>query len=172
MESSGLGYLPCYASSNRTNHVSPGYMSAQKGHHFANPTNHFWKCLHQSGMSTPNIELKDLDPRLLGFTSWLLSPSEDHSLPASFNIGLVSFNYFLYLASPKFTQSIDKSGRQTVRRGCCTAYLSTQYWYQLTNLRHRSFLLLSVTHPCPSFFPSSPSTAQSFSASSEQVTGM
>ncbi|OAX34162.1 DNA glycosylase [Rhizopogon vinicolor AM-OR11-026] len=56
---------PCYA--------SPGYMSAQKGHHFANPTNHFWKCLHQSG-----------------FTSRLLPPSEDYSLPVSFNIGLTN----------------------------------------------------------------------------------
>lgn len=43
---------------------------------------------------------RDLDPRLLGFTSRLLPPSEDHSLPASFNIGLVSFDYFSYLPSP------------------------------------------------------------------------
>lgn len=27
---------------------SPGCKSAEVGHHFANPTNHFWKCLHQS----------------------------------------------------------------------------------------------------------------------------
>ncbi|KAG1815018.1 uracil-DNA glycosylase-like protein, partial [Suillus subaureus] len=51
--------------------LSPGYMSAQKGHHFAHPSNHFWKCLHQSG-----------------FTPRLLPPSEDSSLPQTFNIGL------------------------------------------------------------------------------------
>ncbi|OJA10740.1 hypothetical protein AZE42_07270 [Rhizopogon vesiculosus] len=53
--------------------INPGYMSAQRGHHFANPTNHFWKCLHQSG-----------------FTSRLLPPSEDYCLPVSFNIGLTN----------------------------------------------------------------------------------
>lgn len=46
-------------------------MSAQRGHHFAHPSNHFWKCLHQSG-----------------FTPRLLPPSEDSSLPQTFNIGL------------------------------------------------------------------------------------
>lgn len=29
---------------------SPGEKSAQIGHHFANPTNHFWRCLAGSGM--------------------------------------------------------------------------------------------------------------------------
>ncbi|KAG1840815.1 uracil-DNA glycosylase-like protein [Suillus subalutaceus] len=51
--------------------INPGYMSAQRGHHFAHPSNHFWKCLHQSG-----------------FTPRLLPPSEDSSLPQIFNIGL------------------------------------------------------------------------------------
>ncbi|KAG2140858.1 uracil-DNA glycosylase-like protein [Suillus cothurnatus] len=51
--------------------INPGYMSAQRGHHFAHPSNHFWKCLHQSG-----------------FTPRLLPPSEDSSLPKAFNIGL------------------------------------------------------------------------------------
>ncbi|KAF9226158.1 DNA glycosylase [Gyrodon lividus] len=53
--------------------INPGYMSAETGHHFANPTNHFWRCLHRSGM-----------------TSTLVSPSEDHSLPERFNIGLTN----------------------------------------------------------------------------------
>ncbi|TFK49244.1 DNA glycosylase, partial [Heliocybe sulcata] len=52
---------------------SPGYMSANTGHHFANPTNHFWKCLHLSG-----------------FTPSLLSPSRDFTLPAEYNIGLTN----------------------------------------------------------------------------------
>lgn len=51
--------------------INPGCMSAQRGHHFAHPSNHFWKCLHQSG-----------------FTPRLLPPSEDSSLPKTFNIGL------------------------------------------------------------------------------------
>ncbi|KAF9237755.1 uracil-DNA glycosylase-like protein [Melanogaster broomeanus] len=53
--------------------INPGYMSAEVGHHFANPTNHFWRCLHRSGM-----------------TSTLVPPSEDYSLPEKFNIGLTN----------------------------------------------------------------------------------
>ncbi|KAG2152632.1 DNA glycosylase [Suillus bovinus] len=51
--------------------INPGRESAKRGHHFAHPSNHFWKCLHQSG-----------------FTPRLLPPSEDSSLPNTFNIGL------------------------------------------------------------------------------------
>ncbi|KAI6025543.1 uracil-DNA glycosylase-like protein [Pisolithus marmoratus] len=53
--------------------INPGYMSAQTGHHFANPTNHFWRCLYRSGL-----------------TSILLSPSEDYSLPERYNLGLTN----------------------------------------------------------------------------------
>ncbi|KIJ15194.1 hypothetical protein PAXINDRAFT_47970, partial [Paxillus involutus ATCC 200175] len=53
--------------------INPGYMSAETGHHFANPTNHFWRCLHRSGM-----------------TSTLVSPSEDYLLLERFNIGLTN----------------------------------------------------------------------------------
>ncbi|KDQ10527.1 hypothetical protein BOTBODRAFT_36223 [Botryobasidium botryosum FD-172 SS1] len=53
--------------------INPGCMSATKGCHFASPTNHFWRCLHRSGL-----------------TSRLLSPSEDHTLPDAFNIGLTN----------------------------------------------------------------------------------
>ncbi|KAI6122062.1 DNA glycosylase [Pisolithus sp. B1] len=53
--------------------INPGYMSAETGHHFANPTNHFWRCLYQSGL-----------------TSTLLPPSEDYSLPEKYNLGLTN----------------------------------------------------------------------------------
>ncbi|BGP51487.1 PAB-dependent poly(A)-specific ribonuclease subunit 3 [Rhodotorula kratochvilovae] len=49
--------------------INPGVKSAQLGLHYANPTNHYWKCLSESGMT----------PRLL-------HPSEGPSLP-SFGIG-------------------------------------------------------------------------------------
>ncbi|KAI0258381.1 hypothetical protein BC834DRAFT_82436 [Gloeopeniophorella convolvens] len=52
---------------------SPGHMSAVRGHHYANPTNHFWHCLHLSG-----------------FTPRLLPASEDHTLPAQYNLGLTN----------------------------------------------------------------------------------
>ncbi|KAI6021746.1 uracil-DNA glycosylase-like protein [Pisolithus microcarpus] len=53
--------------------INPGHMSAETGHHFANPTNHFWRCLYQSGL-----------------TSNLLPPSEDYSLPERYNLGLTN----------------------------------------------------------------------------------
>ncbi|KAI0302820.1 uracil-DNA glycosylase-like protein [Multifurca ochricompacta] len=48
-------------------------MSAVQGHHYANPTNHFWRCLHLSG-----------------FTPRLLLPSEDSTLPEKYNLGLTN----------------------------------------------------------------------------------
>ncbi|KAF4573622.1 hypothetical protein EYR36_008140 [Pleurotus pulmonarius] len=51
--------------------INPGRLSAQVGHHFANPNNHFWKALAASG-----------------FTSKRIPPHEDMTLPDLFNIGL------------------------------------------------------------------------------------
>ncbi|KAA1475236.1 DNA glycosylase [Dentipellis sp. KUC8613] len=53
--------------------INPGQMSAQKGHHFAHPTNHFWRCLFHSGL-----------------TSRLLPATEDYTLPVLFNLGLTN----------------------------------------------------------------------------------
>jgi len=53
--------------------VNPGQKSAQIGHHYCNPTNHFWVCLHQSGL-----------------TSRLVEPRNDHILPQEFSIGLTN----------------------------------------------------------------------------------
>ncbi|ETW75699.1 hypothetical protein HETIRDRAFT_241775, partial [Heterobasidion irregulare TC 32-1] len=53
--------------------INPGYMSAERGHHFCNPTNHFYRCLHASG-----------------FTPTRIPPTEDHTLPERFNLGLTN----------------------------------------------------------------------------------
>ncbi|CAA7257419.1 unnamed protein product [Cyclocybe aegerita] len=53
--------------------ASPGEQSAQIGHHYGNPTNHFWSCLHESGL-----------------TSRRLDPREDHLLPKEFSMGLTN----------------------------------------------------------------------------------
>jgi len=52
---------------------NPGCMSAETGHHFANPTNHFWRALHQGG-----------------FTTQFVPASEDHTLPEAYNLGLTN----------------------------------------------------------------------------------
>ncbi|KAG8763653.1 hypothetical protein FRC11_014630 [Ceratobasidium sp. 423] len=51
----------------------PGQKSAGEGHHFANPLNGFWRCLHQGGL-----------------TDVLVPPSEDHTLPERFRLGIIN----------------------------------------------------------------------------------
>ncbi|QRV89855.1 Uracil DNA glycosylase superfamily [Ceratobasidium sp. AG-Ba] len=53
--------------------INPGQKSAGSGHHFAGPTNGFWKCLHQGGL-----------------TDRLVLPSEDHILPEKFKLGITN----------------------------------------------------------------------------------
>jgi TDG/mug DNA glycosylase family protein len=52
--------------------INPGLHSAAVGHHFAHPSNRFWKALHQSG-----------------FTPYLLDPSRDRQL-TRYGIGLTN----------------------------------------------------------------------------------
>ncbi|PPQ88315.1 hypothetical protein CVT25_012375 [Psilocybe cyanescens] len=53
--------------------INPGQQSAEIGHHYGNPNNHFWGCLHESGLTN-----RRLDPR------------EDATLPRDFSIGLTN----------------------------------------------------------------------------------
>ena len=52
--------------------TSPSVGSSTDGHHYAHPTNHFWKCLPLSGFTGP------------------ITASEDYTLPERYNLGLVS----------------------------------------------------------------------------------
>ena len=52
---------------------SPGVTSAERGHHYAHSTNHFWECLYKSGL-----------------TDTQLPPEEDYTLPERYHFGLVS----------------------------------------------------------------------------------
>ena len=68
-------------------------MSGTTGHHYANPTNHFYRCLHQSGRCLYVYDvllILTLDKLILGFTTSLLSPTEDYTLPDLYSVGLVS----------------------------------------------------------------------------------
>ncbi|KAI9061576.1 DNA glycosylase [Trametes sanguinea] len=53
--------------------INPGQRSATVGHHFAHPTNHFWKCLYGSN-----------------FTDHLVDASEDYTLPDTYQLGLTN----------------------------------------------------------------------------------
>ncbi|KAJ4469196.1 uracil-DNA glycosylase-like protein [Lentinula aciculospora] len=53
--------------------INPGQRSAEIGHHFGHPSNHFWKCLHLSGL-----------------TSERMLPAEDFTLPERYQLGLTN----------------------------------------------------------------------------------
>lgn len=76
--------------------ISPGVRSSTDGHHYAHPTNHFWKCLPLSGFTGP------------------ITASEDHTLPGKYNLGLVSGRQSLV---PQRLIITDEPHRQAVGRG-------------------------------------------------------
>ncbi|KAF9577319.1 hypothetical protein BGW38_007529, partial [Lunasporangiospora selenospora] len=55
--------------------INPGVQSSSRSHHFANPTNHFWPCLSDSGLLPPGVRL---------------GPNDDHLLPSIANMGLTN----------------------------------------------------------------------------------
>ncbi|KAJ7709780.1 uracil-DNA glycosylase-like protein, partial [Mycena rosella] len=71
---------------------SPGKRSAEIGHHFGNPTNHFWWCVKACVRGTA-LKKKSLRGRCLhrsGFTDTQISPQEDFTLPDRFSLGLTN----------------------------------------------------------------------------------
>ncbi|MCA1055705.1 mismatch-specific DNA-glycosylase [Rossellomorea aquimaris] len=61
---------------------NPSIMSSETGHHYANPTNRFWKILHQSGI-TPRLYKAEEDGDLIelgyGMTNIVARPTKDAS---------------------------------------------------------------------------------------------
>ncbi|KXN87023.1 G/T mismatch-specific thymine DNA glycosylase [Leucoagaricus sp. SymC.cos] len=53
--------------------INPGQKSAEIGHHFGGPTNHFWPCLYEAGLTTERLQ-----------------PTEDYTLPDRFSIGMTN----------------------------------------------------------------------------------
>jgi TDG/mug DNA glycosylase family protein len=58
--------------------INPGLYSAAVGHHFAHPSNRFWKVLHQSGFTPQQLEPSQdlqLPKHGLGLTNIVARPS-------------------------------------------------------------------------------------------------
>ncbi|KAI0674676.1 uracil-DNA glycosylase-like protein [Trametes maxima] len=84
--------------------INPGQMSATVGHHFAHPTNHFWKCLHGAGL-----------------TDRLLPATEDYTLPDYYHLGLTNLverpsAQAAELANEEFTAGAPVLLRKIVRK--------------------------------------------------------
>jgi hypothetical protein len=69
-------------------------MSAETGHHFAHPTNRFWKCLHRARLFSLLLKCSSLILSFLDLTDRLVPPTEDETLPARFRLGLVRISFF------------------------------------------------------------------------------
>ncbi|TBU28265.1 uracil-DNA glycosylase-like protein [Dichomitus squalens] len=84
--------------------INPGQMSATIGHHFAHPTNHFWKCLYGSQL-----------------TDRLLNPREDGTLPKSYSLGLTNLverpsAQAAELANTEFTAGVPALFQKIIQR--------------------------------------------------------
>ncbi|CDO72827.1 hypothetical protein BN946_scf185002.g12 [Trametes cinnabarina] len=84
--------------------INPGQKSATVGHHFAHPTNHFWKCLHGAQL-----------------TDRLLPASEDYTLPDSYYLGLTNLverpsAQAAELANSEFTAGVPALLHKIVRK--------------------------------------------------------
>jgi thymine-DNA glycosylase len=59
--------------------INPGLFAAFKGHHYAGPGNHFWKCLYLSGLTSVQMTAEE-DYKLvqygIGFTNMVQRPTK------------------------------------------------------------------------------------------------
>jgi thymine-DNA glycosylase len=59
--------------------INPGLFAAFKGHHYAGPGNHFWKCLYLSGLTSVQMTAEE-DYKLMqygiGFTNMVQRPTK------------------------------------------------------------------------------------------------
>jgi len=79
--------------------INPGYHSAITKHHYAGPTNHFWKCLYDSKLVTE-----------------LLSSEKDYRLPAEFGIGLTNLCTRVTTSSSELTGAELRAGARRLMR--------------------------------------------------------
>ncbi|KAI8971295.1 uracil-DNA glycosylase-like protein [Trametes punicea] len=84
--------------------INPGQRSATVGHHFAHPTNHFWRCLHGAHL-----------------TDRLLSATEDYTLPDTYRLGLTNLvdrpsAQAAELAESEFTAGVPALLQKIVRK--------------------------------------------------------
>jgi TDG/mug DNA glycosylase family protein len=86
--------------------INPGMRSAQVGHHFAGPSNRFWKLLYESGLVPEPIRWAD-----------------DHRLP-EFGIGITNL-----VARP--TPGIDALSRSEYAAGECSLRRKVRRWRPL-----------------------------------------
>jgi TDG/mug DNA glycosylase family protein len=82
--------------------INPGLRSAEVGHHFAGPSNRFWRLLHDSGL-TPRRLTYEEDARLLdlgiGLTNIAARPTRSSS-----DLGREDFNRGRHALAAKITR--------------------------------------------------------------------
>ena len=105
--------------------LSPGQTSAEVGHHFNGPTNHFWSCLYESG-----------------FTTRLLRTQADFILPEQLLVGMVRLLSFCY-ARQGYSHG-------HLRRRIWLIVQQLRYWYFSCKLPIGPIICSKANYPRPS----------------------
>jgi hypothetical protein len=126
------------------NFLSPGYMSAETGHHFAHPSNKFWKCLHEGSVSYRLCFQKTILTTYPDLTPRRYSPTEDHTLPATCRIGITNLvprpTAEVCIGFALFQSSLTFSGCRTIhcRASCsCSSSIAQAVYLPASNHRLR-----------------------------------
>ncbi|KAH9848995.1 uracil-DNA glycosylase-like protein [Lenzites betulinus] len=118
--------------------LSPGKRSATVGHHFAHPTNHFWKCLH-------GAELTDR----------LLDPSEDATLPERYRLGLTNLvsrpsSQAAELANTEYTAGVpDLLRKIALTRPRILCFVGKQIWESFVKAAAPRAVIQATDRPRP-----------------------
>lgn len=105
--------------------INPGLRSAQMGHHFAGPSNRFWKLLYESGLVTEPLMYRE-DARLhewgLGLTNIVGRPSRgiDSLSPQEYRSGMAALTRKVRRYRPRIVALLGI----TIYRIMCGAALS------------------------------------------------
>ncbi|XP_054168931.1 G/T mismatch-specific thymine DNA glycosylase-like [Oppia nitens] len=86
--------------------INPGYASAARGHHYAGRGNHFWKCLHLSGLVDKPMTATD-DYRLIGLN--------DEETNGNYRIGFTNIVSRTTRGSDCLSKQEIKTGGQVLR---------------------------------------------------------
>ncbi|KAI7872564.1 uracil-DNA glycosylase-like protein [Spinellus fusiger] len=107
--------------------INPGLKSAERGHHYAGPTNHFWPCLSQSGLvDEPMTWRQDIelpDKHRLGFTNLTARPSRSASdlTLTEQRAGIPVLNEKIQKCRPKVVCFVGKGIYEIYKGGKCSS---------------------------------------------------
>jgi len=94
--------------------INPGMLAAATGHHFAHPSNRFWRVMHLAGFTPEEISPQDGRAILhygYGLTTVVQRPTAaaDHLAPAEFKTAMAAFERKIARYAPRFVAFLGKA---------------------------------------------------------------